>query len=962
MGKEIVINAQKDQMRIAIVEDGELAEMYFEDANNERTLGDIYLGRVRRIMPSIKAAFIDVGQPSDAFLHFSDIADNIGDLLKLVSMDAPDVSKVDLSPTTRAARRHRPRSPLGAPVSLTNEEDDAEEEAVLENRKPSRPNRSDSGGDGGDFRPESLLKRDQKILVKIVKEPISAKGSRVSTDISLAGRFLVLVPLADYVAVSKKIVSYKERRRLRALATSLLPKGFGVIVRTVAEGKNAKTLDTDLRLLVDKWRRIEKRMTEVKDPPALMHQDVNMVSSVIRDLFSDDYDRILVDDQKVYRNIKGYIQAVAPQMAPAVQFHQDRTPVFKVAKIDRSVSQAFESRVPLPSGGYLIIEHTEAMHVIDVNSGRAGKGLSQEQNSLKVNLEAARMVARQLRVRDLGGIIVVDFIDLRDDKNRRKVHDELRREFSKDRAVTKVLPMSDFGVVQITRQRLRPSITTKKSAADKMKGTPDPTPEIAEPVPSGSDAAQLSRRGRERPSVTPVEMMAKIDKWLSRHKENGGGGPLVLKVHPFARAFLQRGILNATRRWSARYLIRIRLEEDESLDPLVFRIFDPKTNEELTRRRRSGRRRGKSKSADEKRGESRSKRADAKSKDDGDDRRSGKKKDRDNSDGKAESQSDASSGERKSNRRKGDRNSQSQQRKDSSSKGDRRKSSRGRQSNKSQSQEASGDKEQSADSNTNRGSRDRGRNQRQQGKRPSDSDRKQADEGGRHSDNTRGRKQPVDEKQTESPERQQTQAERQQPRDERQQTQAERQQPRDERQQAQAKREQPRDERQQARAERQQPRDERQQAQAKREQPRDERQQRQAEPQRTADQPSGDSTGNGHPGSRPEVEKQPRAEERRGGADSGPKPEHRTQPAERDQQQSASSRPESVVFVSRHEPRSESKQAGTHAEHSQTAPSHAAGETPKAPTKVFSSQHAPRKSVVEPAKSEPGADNAESNG
>ncbi|NNE34236.1 MAG: Rne/Rng family ribonuclease, partial [Rhodothermales bacterium] len=589
MGKEIVINAQKDQMRIAIVEDGDLAEMYFEDPNNERTLGDIHLGRVRRIMPSIKAAFIDVGQPSDAFLHFSDIADNVGDMLKLVAMQKPDVSEVELSENTRAARRHRPRAPMGAPVSLSNEEDDAEEDAVKANKKPARRSRDDSGR--RDFRPESFLKRDQKILVKIVKEPISAKGSRVSTDISLAGRFLVLVPLADYVAVSKKIVSYKERRRLRALAKSLLPKGFGLIVRTVAEGKNAKTLDTDLRLLIDKWRRIEKRMFEVKDPPALMHQDVNMVSSVIRDLFSDDYDRILVDDQKVYRNIKGYIQAVAPQMAPAVQLHSDRTPVFKEARIDRAVGLAFESRVPLPSGGYLIIEHTEAMHVVDVNSGRAGKGLSQEQNSLKVNLESARMIAQQLRIRDLGGIIVVDFIDLRDEKNRRKVHDELRREFTKDRAVTKVLPMSDFGVVQITRQRLRPSITTKKSTADAMKGMASAA--MTSDSGSADKGASRSKSGRKSThAVTPDEMIAKIEKWLKRHKSNGGSGPLVLKVHPFASAFLQRGFFNANRKWLAKYFIRIKIEGDEDLEPMVFRIYDAKTNEELTRRKRSGRRRG----------------------------------------------------------------------------------------------------------------------------------------------------------------------------------------------------------------------------------------------------------------------------------------------------------------------------------------------------------------------------------
>ncbi len=592
MGKEIIINARKDQTRIAIVENGDLAEMYFEDPDNERTLGDIYLGRVRRIMPSIQAAFIDIGQASDAFLHFSDIADNVGDMIRLLDMAEADVGKLEIS---SPVRRRRPRGPAGTQVSMDDDEDHAEEEARQgksgrQQRGGSNGNgqsgggsRSSGGDSGSTFRPEDL-KKDQKILVKIVKEPISSKGSRVSTDISLAGRFLVLVPLADYVAVSKKIVSYKERRRLRALAKSLLPKGFGLIVRTVAEDKNAKALDTDLRLLVEKWRRIEKRLNEVKNPPAVLHQDVNMVSSVIRDLFSDDYERILIDDQRVFRNVKGYIQAVAPQMAPAVKMHSDRQPIFQAAGIEKAVRQAFESRVDLPSGGYLIIEHTEAMHVIDVNSGRAGRGLSQEQNSLKVNLESARMIAQQLRLRDLGGIIVVDFIDLRDDKNRKKVYDELKKYFRKDRAVTKILPMSDFGLMQITRQRLRPSITTvKKTEEDRAKSS---TPAIAE------SAAPAT------PRMTPEEWREKLERWVVRYHEKGKRKPLTLRVHPFAKSYLGRGVAKATLKWFWKYRIRVGVETDAEQNPLSFRFFDAESGNELTRRRRSGRRRGKKRSRD----------------------------------------------------------------------------------------------------------------------------------------------------------------------------------------------------------------------------------------------------------------------------------------------------------------------------------------------------------------------------
>jgi ribonuclease G len=356
----------------------------------------------------------------------------------------------------------------------------------------------------------------------------------------------------------------------------LLPKGFGIIVRTVAEGKNAKALDTDLRLLVEKWRRIEKRMVEVKEPPAVLHQDVNMVSSVIRDLFSEDYERILIDDQRVYRNVKGYVQAVAPHMAPAVRIHKGREPVFRATKIERSVRQAFEPRVDLPSGGYLIIEHTEAMHVIDVNSGRAGRGMTQEQNSLKVNLESARMVAQQLRLRDLGGIIVVDFIDLKDERNRKKVFDELKNQFRKDRAVTKVLPMSDFGLVQITRQRLRPSVTTQKST---------------EPSTLPKQALE-EKEHRVRTVLEPAELTEKIENWIARYHEKGKRDPLILRVHAFTSSYLNRGFFKASMRWRLKHGVRVTIEEKEDLDPMVFRFYDAKTGEELTRRQRSGRRRG----------------------------------------------------------------------------------------------------------------------------------------------------------------------------------------------------------------------------------------------------------------------------------------------------------------------------------------------------------------------------------
>lgn len=617
MGKEIVINAEDDITRIAIVEDGELGELHFENPENERTIGDIYLGRIRRVMPSIRAAFVDVGQEQDAFLHFSDLSDNLQDLLQFVQQRNPRVDEnVELSKSSGTGRGGRSRS----------------------------------------YNQQKHLNNGQRILVKITKEPISNKGSRVSTNISLAGRFLVLVPLADYTAVSKKINSHKERRRLRALAKSLLPPGFGIIVRTVAEGRDAKSLDTDLNLLLDKWRRIEKNLKGKPSPPVKVHEDVGMASSIIRDLFSQDFDRILVDQPTLYRKIRSYVQAVAPQMAKAVKLHKDRSHVFTEMGVDEDIEEVFDSRVELPSGGYLFVEQTEAMHVVDVNSGRSGKGMSQEENSLRVNLEAARIIARQIRLRDLGGIIVIDFIDMRSDSNNQKVYDALQEEFAKDRAVTKVLPMSDFGVMQITRQRLRPSLTTtfsgpdvngsssdkEKSSRDKPKGRTSkrsedkakrasadrsrgratreqqpkqqrsgngrptqPSPRRSEDRTSkeqGQEARSKERgegkshrskpaasaRGRSTaapaapPERSPQELLQEIEQWIAAYRKTGQRRSLTLRVHPFTAAYLNRKVPTYPTRWFMKHLLRVRLEPTDEVAPTAYAFVDPGTGADVT--------------------------------------------------------------------------------------------------------------------------------------------------------------------------------------------------------------------------------------------------------------------------------------------------------------------------------------------------------------------------------------------
>ncbi|MFQ5569700.1 MAG: Rne/Rng family ribonuclease [Rhodothermales bacterium] len=608
MAKEIIINAEKEQTRIAIVENGEMVELYFENPDNARTLGDIYLGRIRRIMPSIKAAFVDIGQKQDAFLHFSDLAENLDDLLTFANQENPEVRRVARQAEHhRRAERRRPRHGKGeeseggkdgatgqkhhvANAQKRGQRRSAQRRSKHKPNEPSQPHVEEYSEERSPKRGSAeSLKRNQRILVKVVKEPISNKGSRVSTNISLAGRFLVLVPLADYAAVSKKVTSPKERRRLRALAKMLLPEGFGVIVRTVAEGKDAKSLDTDLRLLLEKWRKIEKKLAGRPESPIKVHEDVNMASSIIRDLFSDDYDRILVDQPRMHRNIKNYIQAVAPQMASAVQLHKGRKHIFETTKILRDIEGVFESRVDLPSGGYLFIERTEAMHVIDVNSGRSGRGMNQEENSLKVNLEAARVVARQVRLRDLGGILVVDFIDMREERNKKKVYDELKRQFRSDRAVTKILPMSDFGLMQITRQRMRPSITTTFAGPNADTNGAERVHESSgkEKKPRERDRTDRrkpasSQKSSGKPTRSPAELVKEMEQWIAAYRVHGKGRAVQLRVHPFTAAFLKEKIPTHPTRWFIKHRMRVRVEPDRKVNPLSFRFVDPRSGKDVT--------------------------------------------------------------------------------------------------------------------------------------------------------------------------------------------------------------------------------------------------------------------------------------------------------------------------------------------------------------------------------------------
>lgn len=499
MKNQIIIHSSGKQTRIALLENGELAQLFIESEENQRTVGDIYLARVHKVMGGIRAAFIDVGMQKDAFLHFSDAGDNLGSYIKM----------------------------LNGKKSITKQ---AQKE--LDNfDKLSNYDKQILAG--------KLLRPDQQVLVEIVKEPIGSKGPRVSTDITIAGRFLVLIPMGKFIAISKKISHHKERRRLKQVVGSMLPEGFGIIVRTVAQEQDNEILEEDMRTILKKWERILNKLEDAK-PPALLYKDLDMTESLIRDLFAKQYDRVLIDDYQLYKSIKGYVSNVAPKMLPSVQLYKGKEHIFDHMNIAGDVNSIFSPRVRMQSGGYLIFEQTEAMYVVDVNSGPYAAKQKQEDNSLKTNLEAAREIAKQLRLRDIGGIIVVDFIDQRIDKNRKKIYDELKKEFKKDRAKTNVIGMSDFGLVQITRQRIRPSVVNSVSKVCPMCG--------------GSGSV-----------VTRDTIVTDIESWISTFRSTSDFRAVDLYINPYLKSFLERGFFNLRWRWMIKYRLKICLVADESV-------------------------------------------------------------------------------------------------------------------------------------------------------------------------------------------------------------------------------------------------------------------------------------------------------------------------------------------------------------------------------------------------------------
>ncbi len=525
MNKEIVINANSSETRIAITEDSLLTEYFVEHEDSKKSIGDIYLGRIAKVIPGIKAAFIDVGHKQDAFLHFSDIGEKFDEYNSIIDEEDSDVDTSD---------------------------EDEDEETIKEQTSTKKEVQTSPI----DKLSLPKLERGKDIIVQVMKEPIGNKGFRVTTRISLPGRFLVLLPFEDKIGVSRKIYDPKKRRRLRKIVRLNIPRGFGAIIRTVAANEDEKIIVDDLKSLINTWRDIEQSI-KTEEAPILIYKDLSTTSSVIRDLFNHDVIKIIVDSKKMYKQLRNYLTLVHPELASRIELYKGSEPIFDVFGIESQLKIAMSRKVPLPSGGHIVIDPTEAMTVIDVNSGKYAASMNQELNSLKTDLEAAREISRQLRLRDIGGIIVIDFIDLEDEKNKKKVYDELRKEFRKDKAKATILPMTEFGLVQITRQRIRRSmfqLTREKCYACDGTGI----------------------------LVSKSNIVNTIDRWLKRYRTGKIYSSVILKVNPFIYKDLTKGIFPRILLLFFKYGVWIKVIEDTSLKPDEFKFISPKTEKDIT--------------------------------------------------------------------------------------------------------------------------------------------------------------------------------------------------------------------------------------------------------------------------------------------------------------------------------------------------------------------------------------------
>ncbi len=508
--KDLIVDVNPTEVSIALMENHRLIELNKESSKGHSfTVGDVYLGKVKKLLPALNAAFVDIGDEKEAFVHYLDLG---------LYFNAFDEFVKRLNPNSdrKGIYSHIKIGPV------------LEKEGKIEN----------------------VLSPGQMMIVQIVKEPISTKGSRLTAEISLAGRNVVLLPFAEKVSVSQKITSKEEKRRLEALVKNILPKNYGAIIRTAAEGKNAAVLDAEIRSLIDKWESSWDKVAKSKSVQ-LLFTEYSKTTTILRDLLNDSFSNIYVNDESVYEETRKYISLISPEQEKIVKLYKENTPIFDHFEVTRQIKSSFGKVVPIKQGAYLVIEHTEALHVIDVNSGIRAKNKEQEQNTYDVNCYAAEEIARQLRLRDMGGIVIVDFIDMESNEHKNLLFHHMQELMQNDRAKHNVLPLTKFGLMQITRQRVRPAIEINTT----------------EVCPACHGTGKIS---------SSVVIDEAIERKLSYYVTEKGISSFVLKVNPILGAYLTRGFNSIVRKWKKKYKCKVKVSEVTDFTVLQNEFFTEK--------------------------------------------------------------------------------------------------------------------------------------------------------------------------------------------------------------------------------------------------------------------------------------------------------------------------------------------------------------------------------------------------
>lgn len=514
MISELVVNVQPNDISIAITEDKNLVEYQKESREMSFSVGNIYLGRIKKIMPGLNACFVDIGSDKDAFLHFQDLGPQFNTIQKYARQVYSNKKKIQ---------------PFSKATIVPNNDND---KTIT-----------------------SYVEQGQEIIVQIAKEPISTKGPRLTCDISFAGRFLILIPFGDKVSISSKIKSGEEKARLKQLIYSIKPKNCGVIVRTVAEGKRVAELDNELTILLRKWEDSIEQIQKATKPQCLIYEETSRTIALLRDLLNSSYESIYINDEKTYREVRDYVSMIAPDSVGIVKLYKGELPIFDNFAITKQIKSSFGRIVSFKNGAYLIIEHTEALHVVDVNSGHRLKAGNQEENALDVNLGAADELARQLRLRDMGGIIVVDFIDMNLAEDRQKLYERMCQNMNRDRAKHNILPLSKFGLMQITRQRVRQVMD----------------------VPVDETCPTCFGKGVVKPSILFTDQ---LENKISYLVDNMKLKKLKLHIHPYVAAYIEQGVFSIKRQWQLKYGFGIKIIPNQNLPLLNYTFFD-KNGQEL---------------------------------------------------------------------------------------------------------------------------------------------------------------------------------------------------------------------------------------------------------------------------------------------------------------------------------------------------------------------------------------------